>query len=65
MTKRDRIRIFHIILYVVLGALIYLGMGTIRDFIYDYELFAAILFVVAIAVPAYLHVFVILKKRKK
>ena len=65
MTKRDKIRIFHIVLYVVLAVLIYLGMGTIRDFVYDYELFAAILLVVAIALPAYLHVFVILRKRKK
>ncbi len=65
LTKRMQLRIFHLVMYVVLGVLIYLGMDDILDFASDYEVLAAILFVVVIAIPTYLHVFVFLKKRKK
>lgn len=65
LTKRMQLRIFHLIMYVALGVLIYLGLDSIVDFARDYEVLAAILFVVIIAIPVYLHVFVFLKKRKK
>jgi len=65
ISKRLQLRIFHLLMYIALGVLVYLGMDSILDFASDYEVLAAILFVVIIAIPAYLHVFVILKKRKK
>ena len=65
ISKRLKLRIFHFLMYVVLGIIVYLGMDSILDFASGYEVLAAILFVVIIAIPVYLHVFVFLKKRKK
>ncbi|MGD1821471.1 MAG: hypothetical protein ACPKM0_01765 [Pleomorphochaeta sp.] len=64
LTKKLQLRIFHIFVYVLLAVLVYLEMDSIVDFARDYEVLAAILSVVIIAMPAFLHVFVFLKKRK-
>lgn len=64
ITKRNKIRIAHVIMYILVSIFIYINIGVIRDFIYDYEILSVLLLVIIFALPAYLHIYVFVRKKK-
>lgn len=65
MNKRVQIQVLHLLMLVVVGFLVYINMNTIANFAKQNEIISAVLFVVIMAAPAYIHCNFILKRRKK
>ncbi|MDC7248873.1 MAG: hypothetical protein PQJ49_03030 [Sphaerochaetaceae bacterium] len=65
MTKKIQIKILHLALFIIMGLLIFINIDSLSDLATDNPTIASIVLILVMFLPAFLHMKLLRRKKRK